>query len=186
MSFPSTGELQSPFPHISRPATSSLPFFENWESEFLQMSAYVVLTAFLFQRGSAESKDPDTASPQDAWPEDDIKNPDAPTWYVAAARRRQSTRIHWAWPYSLSSWRASLCIFETVPPRRRKRLSCMEEFHQPHGNISAALSSGLNPFRIGRANFSQPRSWLSFQFFFGFAVHPSRNRLQRLIRKTGA
>ena len=33
--------------------------FENWESEFLQMSAYVMLTAFLFQRGSAESKDPD-------------------------------------------------------------------------------------------------------------------------------
>ena len=33
--------------------------FENWESEFLQMSAYVVLTAFLFQRGSAESEDPD-------------------------------------------------------------------------------------------------------------------------------
>ena len=33
--------------------------FENWESEFLQMSAYVVLTAILFQRGSAESRDPD-------------------------------------------------------------------------------------------------------------------------------
>lgn len=33
--------------------------FENWESEFLQMSAYVVLTAYLFQRGSAESRDPD-------------------------------------------------------------------------------------------------------------------------------
>jgi hypothetical protein len=32
---------------------------ENWESEFLQMSAYVVLTAMLFQRGSAESRDPD-------------------------------------------------------------------------------------------------------------------------------
>jgi len=32
---------------------------ENWESEFLQMAAYVVLTAILFQRGSAESKDPD-------------------------------------------------------------------------------------------------------------------------------
>ena len=28
--------------------------FENWESEFLQMAAYVILTAFLFQRGSAE------------------------------------------------------------------------------------------------------------------------------------
>jgi hypothetical protein len=33
--------------------------FENWESEFLQMAAYVVLTAHLYQRGSAESRDPD-------------------------------------------------------------------------------------------------------------------------------
>ncbi len=32
--------------------------FENWESEFLQMAAYVLLTAYLFQRGSVESKDP--------------------------------------------------------------------------------------------------------------------------------
>ncbi|MCA1575438.1 MAG: hypothetical protein LC770_13060, partial [Acidobacteria bacterium] len=29
---------------------------ENWESEFLQMFAFVVLTAFLYQKGSAESK----------------------------------------------------------------------------------------------------------------------------------
>lgn len=32
---------------------------ENWESEFLQMFAYVLLTVFLFQKGSSESKDPD-------------------------------------------------------------------------------------------------------------------------------
>jgi hypothetical protein len=32
---------------------------ENWESEFLQMFFFVVLTVFLYQRGSAESKDPD-------------------------------------------------------------------------------------------------------------------------------
>lgn len=32
---------------------------ENWESEFLQMMVYVVFTCFLFQKGSAESKDPD-------------------------------------------------------------------------------------------------------------------------------
>jgi len=30
--------------------------FENWESEFLQMGAYVALTVFLFQKGSPESK----------------------------------------------------------------------------------------------------------------------------------
>ena len=32
--------------------------FENWESEFLQMAAYIILTVFLIQKGSAESKDP--------------------------------------------------------------------------------------------------------------------------------
>jgi hypothetical protein len=32
---------------------------ENWESEFLQMGAYVLMTSFLFQKGSAESLDPD-------------------------------------------------------------------------------------------------------------------------------
>ena len=41
----------------SGPFLSAL--LENWESEFLQMAAYVVLTAMLFQRGSAESRDPD-------------------------------------------------------------------------------------------------------------------------------
>jgi hypothetical protein len=38
--------------------------FENWESEFLQMAVYVVLTAHLFQRGSAESRDPDKTQPE--------------------------------------------------------------------------------------------------------------------------
>lgn len=52
--------------------------FENWESEFLQMGAYVVLTSFLFQRGSAESKDPDGPNPSDEDPEPHIDDPEAP------------------------------------------------------------------------------------------------------------
>jgi hypothetical protein len=44
--------------------------FENWESEFLQMGMYVVLTAYLFQRGSSESKPIDEEAPQDADPRD--------------------------------------------------------------------------------------------------------------------
>lgn len=32
---------------------------ENWESEFLQMAAFVWLTSILFQKGSPESNDPD-------------------------------------------------------------------------------------------------------------------------------
>jgi hypothetical protein len=33
--------------------------FENWQSEFLQLFAFVVLTSFLIHRGSHESKDSD-------------------------------------------------------------------------------------------------------------------------------
>jgi succinate dehydrogenase hydrophobic anchor subunit len=35
---------------------------ENWESEYLQMAAYVILTVFLVQKGSSESRDPDKGS----------------------------------------------------------------------------------------------------------------------------
>lgn len=51
---------------------------ENWESEFLQMWAYVMLTAYLYQRGSPESKDPDKATAQDRDPALDADKPDAP------------------------------------------------------------------------------------------------------------
>lgn len=53
--------------------------FENWESEFLQMWAFVMLTAYLFQRGSPESKDPDEAAPQDRDPALDARKAGAPT-----------------------------------------------------------------------------------------------------------
>jgi hypothetical protein len=55
--------------------------FENWESEFLQMSAYVLLTAYLFQKGSAESKDPDRDNPSDEDPARSKDKKDAP-WPV--------------------------------------------------------------------------------------------------------
>lgn len=55
--------------------------FENWESEFLQMGSYVLLTAYLFHRGSPESKDPDKASKQDADPKRAKITPETP-WPV--------------------------------------------------------------------------------------------------------
>jgi hypothetical protein len=49
--------------------------FENWESEFLQMAIYVVLTAVLIQKGSPESrnpeesqKEPSACGPGAPWP----------------------------------------------------------------------------------------------------------------------
>lgn len=43
--------------------------FENWESEFLQMGSYVLLTAYLVQRGSPESKPLDEEDRAEDYPE---------------------------------------------------------------------------------------------------------------------
>lgn len=65
--------------------------FENWESEFLQMGLYVVLTVFLFQKGSAESNDPDAS-------ENKSKTPRDAPWPV-----RQGGLVRWLYSHSLST-----------------------------------------------------------------------------------
>ncbi|MEI8411907.1 MULTISPECIES: DUF6766 family protein [unclassified Kribbella] len=55
--------------------------FENWESEFLQMGMYVLLTAYLVQRGSAESRPIDGPAPQDEDPRAHRNDREAP-WPV--------------------------------------------------------------------------------------------------------
>jgi hypothetical protein len=55
--------------------------FENWESEYLQMGAYVLFTVFLFQRGSSESKDPDKEESVDEDPRQAKARSDVP-WPV--------------------------------------------------------------------------------------------------------
>jgi hypothetical protein len=52
--------------------------FENWESEFLQMGFYVILTVFLYQRGSSESKKHDGTDEVEEDPRGHQADPDAP------------------------------------------------------------------------------------------------------------
>jgi hypothetical protein len=54
--------------------------FENWESEFLQMGGFVLLTVFLLQKGSGESKR-DRDDPRDEDPRNHRDDADAP-WPV--------------------------------------------------------------------------------------------------------
>ena len=68
--------------------------FENWESEFLQMALFVVLTISLYQKGSAESKDPEEDDPVDKEP--NPRKKDAP-WAV-----RQGGLIMAVYKHSLS------------------------------------------------------------------------------------
>lgn len=60
--------------------------FENWESEFLQMGMYVVLTVFLFQKGSSESKPMGRTAPQDEDP------------------RQASVKASTPWPVRRGGW----------------------------------------------------------------------------------
>jgi len=78
--------------------------FENWESEFLQMGLFVVLTIHLRQRGSSESK-PMDGSPHavDADPRLHEHDPDAP-WPV----RRSGLPL---WIYSRSLTLAFAVLF---------------------------------------------------------------------------
>ena len=55
--------------------------FENWESEFLQMAAYVALTIFLVQQGSSESRRPGATERVDLILEDSKNDPEMP-WPV--------------------------------------------------------------------------------------------------------
>ncbi len=77
--------------------------FENWESEFLQMSAYVILTGFLSQRGSAESSDPD-ARERNGDTNEKRSEADAP----AAMHRGALAR--WAYSHSLGLVLLSLFV----------------------------------------------------------------------------
>jgi hypothetical protein len=55
--------------------------FENFESEFLQMAFYVLMTVYLFQIGSSESKRPDVVELVDLDPRDSPNKDKAP-WPV--------------------------------------------------------------------------------------------------------
>jgi uncharacterized protein DUF6766 len=54
---------------------------ENWESAFLQMGVFVLLTRFLYQRGSSESKRIEEAEAVDQDPREARNDPNAP-WPV--------------------------------------------------------------------------------------------------------
>ena len=54
---------------------------ENWESEFLQMGVFVLLTAYLYQRGSSESKTIEEPDAVDQDPREARNDPEAP-WPV--------------------------------------------------------------------------------------------------------
>lgn len=73
--------------------------FENWESEFLQMAMYVLLTIPLRQRGASESKKIDEDDEVDEDPRKHRNDPEAP-WPVKRG----------GWVLKLYEWSLSLAL----------------------------------------------------------------------------
>jgi hypothetical protein len=72
------GQPQVTFPAFLATSEFGETVFENWESEFLQMGFYVILTVVLFQRGSSESKKHDGSDEVDEDPLAHRNDPDVP------------------------------------------------------------------------------------------------------------
>ena len=70
--------------------------FENWESEFLQMAMFVLLTVCLRQKGSPESKSLEGEEEVDQDPNEKRDDPRAP-WPV-----RKGGAVLWLYSHSLS------------------------------------------------------------------------------------
>ncbi len=78
--------------------------FENWESEFLQMWALVILTVFLYQKGSSDSKPLRGSSEQDTRSRLSIINAD--NW-----RARKKAMGHMVYSHSLGLTLFALFLF---------------------------------------------------------------------------
>lgn len=113
--------------------------FENWESEFLEKWAYVFLTAYLVQRGSAESRDPDADSTENEDPARHREDPDAP-WPV-----RRGGIILWLYSHSLGTALFLIFVATFVFHLWQSTRHAAEEaalHHQPAETILAHLVSG--------------------------------------------
>ena len=127
--------------------------FENWESEFLQMAAYVVFTVFLFQRGSAESKDPDAVGRGGRGPPPP-STPSAGPGTGAPGRARADAVC--PFPVHGLSSSCSSCPFSGMRPAAR-HITTMSNAHtakrpSPCASTWAPRAFGSSPSRIGRAN----------------------------------
>jgi uncharacterized protein DUF6766 len=135
--------------------------FENWESEFLQMGMYVLLTVFLFQKGSSESKKPDTLTRVDIILRDPQSLKDAP-WPV-----RRGGWILKVYEHSLSLSLFLLFILSLVLHARGGAEEYYQSELQPHGLPPISLIKYMATSRFWFESF---QNWQSEFFSMGVIV----------------
>ncbi|MCF3108312.1 hypothetical protein LL912_05940 [Niabella sp. CC-SYL272] len=122
--------------------------FENWESEFLQMMLYVILTVFLRQKGSAESKSLDKAEDVDREPG---PHPQAP-WPVKKGGR-------WLWWYKRSLSLAFAVLF--IASFLAHFYGSLKDYNQEAVEKGAPTATAFEYIREQRFWFESFQNWQS-------------------------
>ncbi|WP_319944199.1 DUF6766 family protein [Mesorhizobium sp. AR10] len=140
--------------------------FENWESEFLQMSAYVMLTAMLFQRGWAESRDPD--------------DPHRPDDKLGSPTRRLMPMLSWLYSYSLGIALALLFIV-SFACHWWMSLAAADEEALRHGGQIQSLGPYLLDAKLWFESFQNWQSeFMSTAFLVVLSIDTKARRNRRL------
>ena len=134
--------------------------FENWESEFLQMAVFVLLTTWLVQKGSPESRRPGVKELVDTDPRDFAHDPERPRGRSGeAAGSCASMSIRWgSHSFCCSCFHGSATrsvASRTMPPTK----SCIISRSRRSPITSPRRVSGSSRFRTGRASSSPSRRW---------------------------
>ena len=123
-------------------------WFENWESEFLQMAAFVLLTIFLRQKGSSESRKLEGREPVDADPRK-VKDKRLAPWPV-----RRGGWVLRAYESSLSIALLALFLFSFA----------MHAYGGAREQMETALQHGEKPVASVAEYVTTSRFWFeSFQ-----------------------
>nr|CAD6410671.1 transmembrane protein [Rhizobium sp. Q54] len=159
--------------------------FENWESEFLQMAMYVCLTAFLYQKGSAESKDPET--PHEEVDEDPALHKDDPEapWPV-----RQGPVIRNLYSYSLGIVLALLFVASFILHLVNSAAAASEEavrHNQPAATVAEHLVSAqfwFESFQNWQSEFLSTLVLVVLSIFLRFRGSPESKPVAASYGKT--
>lgn len=150
--------------------------FENWESEFLQMGMYVVLTVKLRQRGSSESKPLDGPSPQDEDPNSHRDDPAAP-WPVQRggpwlAVYRNSLSLAF-----IALFLAAFLLHALTGSRafNHEQAASATPDHVSTWGTSSERSSGSSRCRTGSPSSSRSPPSSCFRSSFDNTAHPNPN-----------
>ena len=131
--------------------------FENWESEFLQMGCYVLFTIWLVQRGSSESKDPDSKPEVDEDPRNHRDDPGVP-WPV-----RRGGLVLRVYEHSLSAALLSLFALSLALHAWGGARADSEE-QQEHGGVPVSVPEYVSTARFWEEAF---QNWQSEFFSIG-------------------